>query len=77
MKSQVLEGEPYLEAIEIDGRLAVIYSKYDISCALERQSTVSCEGYVPEDAVKLAINLVIHALSQEVPLPPELANPTP
>lgn len=77
VKSQVLEGEPYLEAIEIDGRLAVIYSKYDISCALERQSTVSCEGYVPEDAVKLAINLVIHALSQEVPLPPELANPAP
>ncbi len=31
-------GPPLLEAIEIDGRLTVIYSRYDSSCALEHQA---------------------------------------
>ncbi len=64
----VREAEPFLEGIEIDGRLAVIYSKYDISCALERQSAGNCEGYLPEDAVKLATNIVLYALLQELRL---------
>jgi hypothetical protein len=52
------EGEPYLEGIEIDGRYAIVYSKYDISCALERQASVACAGYAHEDAVRIAINVV-------------------
>ena len=36
LDTQIRLGEPVLEGIEIDGRYAVIYSKYDISCALER-----------------------------------------
>jgi hypothetical protein len=55
-------GEPFLEGIEIDGRYAVVYSKYDISCALERQSTPNCLGYVGEDAVKIAVDVVLYAL---------------
>jgi hypothetical protein len=62
----VREGEPFLEGIEIDGRLAVIYSKYDISCALQRQASVACAGYVPEDAVRIAVNIVLYALLQDV-----------
>jgi hypothetical protein len=56
--------EPYLEGIEIDGRFAVVYSKYDISCALERQASVACTGYVHEDAVRLGVNIVLYALLQ-------------
>jgi len=59
-------GEPFLEGIAIDGRYAVIYSKYDISCALERQASVACTGYVAEDAVKLAVNVVLYAMLQDV-----------
>ncbi len=59
-------GEPFLEGIKIDGRYAVIYSKYDISCALERQSSVACAGYDPEDAVKIAINVVMYGMLQDV-----------
>ena len=71
----VREAEPFLEGIEIDGRLAVIYSKYDISCALERQAAGNCEGYLPEDAVKLATNIVLFALLQDLHLaaPKEVA----
>jgi hypothetical protein len=64
LRTNVVEGEPYLEGIEIDGRYVVIYSKYDISCALERQASVACTGYVYEDAVKIAVNVVLYSLLQ-------------
>lgn len=56
--------EPFLEGIEIDGRYVVIYSKYDISCALERQASVACTGYLHDDAVRLAINIVLYSQLQ-------------
>lgn len=64
-------SEPFLEGIEIDGRFVVIYSKYDISCALERQSAIACEGYVSEDATKLAINIIRYSMNQNLRLPTE------
>ncbi len=57
-------GEPLFEGIEINGKYVVVYSKYDISCALERQQTVACAGYLNEDAVKLAVNVVLYAMFQ-------------
>ncbi len=65
-KTVVRTGPPVLEGIEIDGRYAVVYSKYDISCALGRQSSTACEGYLEKDAVKLATNIVLYSLLQEV-----------
>ncbi|RPI87429.1 MAG: DUF4159 domain-containing protein, partial [Planctomycetaceae bacterium] len=56
--------EPFLEGISVNNRFVLIYSKYDISCALERQSSVACTGYVHEDAVKLAVNIVVYGLNQ-------------
>ena len=58
----VREVEPFLEGIQIDGRYAVIYSKYDISCALECQASVACEGYLEDDALKIAINVILYSL---------------
>jgi hypothetical protein len=62
----VRTAEPILEGIELDGRFAVIYSKYDISCALERQNSGNCEGYLPEDAVKLGTNMILYAMLQSL-----------
>ncbi len=56
--------EPYLEGVEVDGRYVVIYSKYDISCALERQTSAACAGYIPKDALHIAVNVVMYALLQ-------------
>lgn len=66
LTSVVQTGEPFLEGIELNGRYAVIYSKYDISCALENQASMACSGYVPEDAVKIAVNVVLYSLLQDV-----------
>jgi hypothetical protein len=60
------EGEPLLEGIELNGRYCVIYSKYDLSCALERQASVSCAGYEHHDAVRIAVNVVRYALLQDL-----------
>ncbi|HXY36731.1 MAG TPA: DUF4159 domain-containing protein [Planctomycetaceae bacterium] len=60
------EGEPFLEGIEINGRYCVIYSKYDLSCALERQASVACAGYDHTDAVRIAVNVIRYALLQDL-----------
>ena len=72
--SVVRDTEPFIEALEIDGRLAVIYSKYDISCARERQAAGNCEGYLPEDAVRLAMNIIQYALLEELRLAPPVSS---
>jgi Domain of unknown function (DUF4159) len=59
-------GPPLLEGIEIDGRFAVIYSRYDISCALEHQASLACDGYVEESAARLAVNIVLYAMLQDI-----------
>ncbi|MDF1744655.1 MAG: DUF4159 domain-containing protein, partial [Gimesia sp.] len=66
LRAKTIVVEPLLEGIEIDGHLAVIYSKYDISCALEQQASVACSGYIPQDAVNLALNIVRYALLQDI-----------
>jgi hypothetical protein len=60
----VQEAEPFLEGVEINGRFVVIYSKFDISCALERQASVACIGYLHDDAVKIGVNVILYALLQ-------------
>jgi Domain of unknown function (DUF4159)/Prenyltransferase and squalene oxidase repeat len=60
------EGEPFLEGIQIKGRYCVIYSKYDLSCAIERQASVVCAGYDHHDAVKIAVNVIRYALLQDI-----------
>lgn len=57
-------GPPVLEGVEIDGRLAVIYSKYDLGCAMERQQSIACRGYTHDSAIRIATNIVIYALQQ-------------
>ena len=64
----VVTDKAFLEGIEVNGRFVVIYSKYDISCALERQASVACAGYLPEDAVRIAVNVVLYSMLQQVEL---------
>src|SRR5262249_25628257 len=53
---------PALEGIKINGRWAVLYSRYDIGCALERHASGDCLGYSPESAEKLAGAAVLYTL---------------
>jgi hypothetical protein len=53
---------PVLEGLWVDGRLAVVFSPYDISCALENGSSIECEGYSADDARRIGINILLYAL---------------
>ncbi len=52
---------PQLEGVKIDGHWAVIYSKYDLGCALERHQGLDCKGYVYKSAEEIATNIVIYS----------------
>ncbi len=54
-------GFPHLEGVFLDGHWALIYSKYDIGCALERSVAMDCKGYSHESAIKIASNIVVYA----------------
>ena len=55
---------PFLEAVKFNARLAVIYSKYDLGCALTRTSTFGCRGYKTDDAFRVASNIILYAMTQ-------------
>ncbi|MEW4569128.1 DUF4159 domain-containing protein [Tautonia sp. JC769] len=55
------QDRPRLEGVKIDGHWAIIYSPYDIGCALERQQGLDCKGYTHESAMRIAANIVIYS----------------
>jgi hypothetical protein len=65
LRSRVQKVQPELEGIEIDGRLAVIFSPYDISCALEQHEALQCRGYTREDAARIALNVLKYTLAPD------------
>jgi len=54
--------EPELEGLSWEGRYAVIFSRFDLSCALERHESLECPGYTREDAAKIGLNVVLYSL---------------
>lgn len=61
---RVRKTTPRLEGLKIDGRWAVIFSPYDLSCALERQEVVECRGYRREDAARIGLNVLLYSINQ-------------
>lgn len=54
---------PPIEAVTIDGRTVILYSKYDFCCALEGDHPYACRGYTDEDGKRLAMDLFLYAIS--------------
>lgn len=55
---------PNLEALEMNGRIVVVFSPYDLSCALENQVSLECKGYPRDDAAKIGMNILLFAMQQ-------------
>jgi hypothetical protein len=55
---------PSLEGVQIDGRYVVIYSKYDLGCAMQKQQSKDCKGYSHDSAIKIASNIALYSLKQ-------------
>jgi hypothetical protein len=63
-------GKPYsgfapaLQGVKFEGRWIVIYSKYDLGCALENKPTPDCLGYDHDSAVKIGRAAVLYHLNR-------------
>ena len=55
---------PKLEGVRMGDRWVLIFSPYDLSCALEKQNSMECTGYGRDDAEKIALNVLLYSLNQ-------------
>ncbi|MBM4079030.1 MAG: DUF4159 domain-containing protein [Planctomycetes bacterium] len=54
---------PHLEAVTLEGKIAVVYSKHNFGCGLENHPCSECKGLLPEDAMRVAFNIVLYGLT--------------
>lgn len=54
---------PDFYGLFLDNRLAVIYTPYDFLGALNRESNAYSKGLVPDDALRITVNIITYALS--------------
>lgn len=59
-----VQAAPVLEGIQVNGRYVVIFSPYDLSCALESSTSLECKGYLKADAARIATNIILYAMGQ-------------
>jgi hypothetical protein len=53
-----------LEGVKIDGRWAIVYSKYDVGCALEGHKAADCLGHDKESAMRIGSAVVLYSLKR-------------
>jgi hypothetical protein len=51
-----------IKGVELGGRLAVILSRYGVTCPVEGLPTYGCVGFDTDDARRLAANVVLYAI---------------
>jgi hypothetical protein len=56
--------KPELEGVRINGRWVVIFSRYDIGCALQNHQSPDCLGHDHADALRLAKAAVLYAMKR-------------
>jgi hypothetical protein len=64
LSAKLVKTTPLLEGLEVEGRIAVVFSPFDLSCALERGASLDCKGYSAQDAARLGANVLLYALQQ-------------
>lgn len=64
VEKEYRDQPPYLEGIKVDGRWVVIYSKYDIGCALENHTSSDCRGHDKTSAYRLGTAAVLYSLKK-------------
>jgi hypothetical protein len=63
-KSTLRRVPPEFKAVRIGDRYGVIFSEFDLSCALEKHDSLECRGYTREDAARIGINVLRYAMQQ-------------
>jgi hypothetical protein len=61
-QSQQVQPELLGMRLSEDDRWLIVFSPYDVSCALEKTNSLECRGYSQESALRLASNVVLYAI---------------
>jgi hypothetical protein len=56
------EGPALIEALEWNGRVVMLFSPNDLSCAMESKHSMQCRGYVREDAFRIGIKMILFGM---------------
>jgi hypothetical protein len=62
--SALRQVEPHLEGVRVGERYSVIFSPYDLSCALENHESMECLGYTRADAARIGLNVIMYSLQE-------------
>lgn len=54
---------PVLEGLDFDGHYGVVFSPIDLSCLLSSSTSMLGKGYRREDAIRIAINVLVYAFN--------------
>ena len=55
---------PHVEALFVDGRPCVLYTPFDLFGSLNRESNAYAKGVVPDDALRIAVNVITYVMGQ-------------
>jgi hypothetical protein len=55
---------PYLEGVDVDGRLAILLSPFDLGGGWQGDDHPLSRGYSPPDALRVGQNLVLYAMTR-------------
>jgi hypothetical protein len=66
MKSALRPVPPELQGVRIADHYGVIFSAFDLSCALEKHDSMDCRGYTREDAARIGLNVLRYAMQPTV-----------
>ena len=58
------EGPAEIEALEWQGRIVMLFSPNDLSCAMESKHSLQCRGYTRDDAFRIGINMILYSQLQ-------------
>jgi len=58
------DRKPFLEAVVVNGRAVLLYSKYDFGCAFEGFPCAACRGLELNSAEKLLTNILLYAMTE-------------
>jgi hypothetical protein len=69
LRATLRKVPPLLQGIKFETfddhfRWGVIFSPYDLSCALEKHDSLECKGYVREDAARIGLNVILYSLQE-------------
>ena len=64
LKAALRKVPPELEGLRFEDRYGVIFSQFDLSCALEKHDSLECRGYIREDAARIGLNVLLYGVQQ-------------